>query len=176
MAEEEEKELEEEEGEQEEEKQGKAFPVKIVIMTIVFLFLFGGGFFIWRGGLLAKFLGDEETGMVDDTTTEEEGGGGIGPIFSLDTFIVNLVGRQGKSYLKVKLDLELENARVSETLNLRLPQFRDAVITLLSNKRFEDINTLEGKFQLRAEIISKLNQFLRAGKITNIYFTDFIIQ
>ena len=104
------------------------------------------------------------------------GAGNIGPIFPMNTFIVNLVGRQGKNYLKVKLELELENESVTEIINRRLPQFRDAVITMLSNKGIEEINTLEGKFQLRAEILSQLNQFLQAGKIINVYFTDFIIQ
>ena len=52
-----ERELEEEESELSEEKQGKGFPVKIIIMTVIFLAFLGGGLFVWKGGLLAKFLG-----------------------------------------------------------------------------------------------------------------------
>ena len=47
---------------------------------------------------------------------------------------------------------------------------------MLSNKTHEDIKTLEGKYQLREEIISMLNQYLSSGKIKNVFFTDFIVQ
>jgi flagellar FliL protein len=100
----------------------------------------------------------------------------MGPIYSLETFIVNLLGGRGKNYLKVKIDLELDNVKVTEEINRRLPQFRDSILTMLSNKTHEDIKTLEGKFQLRTEIISMLNQHLSSGKIKNVFFTDFIVQ
>jgi flagellar FliL protein len=63
-----------------------------------------------------------------------------------------------------------------EEINKRLPQVRDSILTLLSSKSNDDINTLEGKYQLRAEILTSVNQYLKTGKIKNIYFTDFIIQ
>ena len=30
--------------------------------------------------------------------------------------------------------------------------------------------------QLRVEIMALLNQYLKTGKVTNIYFTEFIVQ
>jgi len=42
--------------------------------------------------------------------------------------------------------------------------------------RFEDISSLEGKIALRDEIIAKLNSFLKSGTITNLYYTEFVIQ
>ncbi|MBW1763967.1 MAG: flagellar basal body-associated FliL family protein, partial [Deltaproteobacteria bacterium] len=100
----------------------------------------------------------------------------IGPIYSMDTFIVNLVGTRSKSYLKAKLELELSNEKVKDEINKRLPQFRDTILTLLSTKSDGDIRTLEGKFQVRTEIMMQLNQYLTSGNIRNVYFTDFIVQ
>ena len=37
---------------------------------------------------------------------------------------------------------------------------------MLSSKTFEDVNTLEGKFQLRSELMAMFNQFLATGMIT----------
>jgi flagellar FliL protein len=74
------------------------------------------------------------------------------------------------------MELELDSENTSVEMNKRLPQVRDTILTMLSSKTNEDISTLEGKLQLRAEIISTLNQLLKAGKIKNVYFTDFIIQ
>ena len=94
----------------------------------------------------------------------------------LDTFIVNLMEADGKRYLKSRLDLELNNKEVKLEVDKRLPQIRDNILTLLSGKSFDDIHTLEGKFLLRTEVISMLNQHLKTGKITNVYFTEFIVQ
>jgi flagellar FliL protein len=44
----------------------------------------------------------------------------------------------------------------------------------MSNKRFADISTAEGKIALRDEIMEKLNSFLSQGNITNIYFKEFV--
>jgi flagellar basal body-associated protein FliL len=38
------------------------------------------------------------------------------------------------------------------------------------------MRSLEGKYQLREELIAMLNQHLKSGKVENIYFTDFIVQ
>jgi flagellar FliL protein len=175
---EEEKKVEEkqEEGQEEpqEESPKKKLPLNIIIICILVLCVLGGGFFVWKSGLLSGLSkkDDIEFSESDISDIRKE----IGPIYSMDTFIVNLIGGQGKNYLKTKIDLEMDNLRLQDEINRRLPQFRDAILTMLSSKTHEDIKTLEGKFQLRAEIISILNQYLNTGKIRNVYFTDFIIQ
>ena len=174
MAEEEEKKTEKEEQEEEDASQKKGFPVKIIIVLVLVLVLFGGGFFAWKGRVLSKSSGGEETPRLTDI--DEDSKEDIGPIYSMDTFIVNLVGGRGKHYLKAKIDLELDNEKVREEIDKRLPQFRDSMLTLLSSKSNDEINTPEGKYQLRTEIVSSLNQYLKTGKVKNIYFTDFIVQ
>ncbi|RLB21216.1 MAG: flagellar basal body protein FliL, partial [Deltaproteobacteria bacterium] len=61
-------------------------------------------------------------------------------------------------------------------MDKRLPQLRDAILTLLSSKTFKDIGDLSGKYQLRAEILATLNRYLKTGKVNNVYFTEFIVQ
>ena len=172
MAEEEEKTEVEEESEAQGPVPKKAFPVNIIIACFLGLFLLGGGFMAWKSGLLSKPFKKEGTQSSDIEETKKE----IGPIYSLETFIVNLIGGRGKNYLKAKIDLELDSEKATEEIEKRLPQFRDSILTMLSSKSHEDVKTLEGKFQLRAEIISMLNQYLKKGKIRNVYFTDFIVQ
>ncbi len=171
---EEEKKVEENQEGQEEQKtvQKKSLPINIIIVCILGLCILGGGIFVWKSGVLARFSRTAEDGTEDLTDLKKD----IGPIYSMDTFIVNLLGGRGKNYLKAKIDLEMDNVKVTEEINKRLPQFRDSILTMLSSKTQEDIKTLEGKYQLRSEIISMLNQYLNSGKIKNVYFTDFIIQ
>lgn len=172
MAEKEEEKKAEEEKEEQDIVQKKVFPVKIIVMAILALTLFGGGAFVWKSGILSKPFAKETPQSSDENNTKRD----IGPIYPLENFIVNLIGGSGKSYLKARLDLELSNDKLKEEIDKRLPQFRDTILILLSSKSHGDIKSLEGKFQLRTEIISMLNQHLRTGKVVNIYFTDFIVQ
>jgi flagellar FliL protein len=47
---------------------------------------------------------------------------------------------------------------------------------ILPSKQFSDISSIEGKIALRDEIMGSINDFLTQGKITNIYFKEFVVQ
>ena len=163
------------EEELEEKVEKKGLPLKIIVPLVLVVILGGGGFFFLRSG--AKEKSPEQTielAAVPEIEQREEGD--IGPIYSLDTFIVNLIDPYGKKYLKVRMDLEMDQEKLKQEVDKRMPQFKDTILTLLSSKTFEDINSFEGKIQLRSEIMQMLNQFLRTGAITNIYFIEFIVQ
>jgi flagellar FliL protein len=97
-------------------------------------------------------------------------------IYPLETFIVNLAGKDGRRFLRATIDLELRDKSLAEKIDKRLSQIRDCILMLLPTKRFEDINSIEGKIGLRNEIMTKLNSLLKEGSITNIYFAEFVIQ
>ena len=43
-------------------------------------------------------------------------------------------------------------------------------------KTYKDINTTEGKQALRTQLLAELNKFFSSGSITNLYFTEFVVQ
>lgn len=98
------------------------------------------------------------------------------PVYSLDTFIVNLADKGGRRFLRVTMVLELKDKSFATEIDKRLSKIRDSILMILPTKRFEDINSVEGKIALRGEIMTKLNSILKAGSITNIYFIEFVIQ
>jgi flagellar protein FliL len=62
-------------------------------------------------------------------------------------------------------------------LKAREPAIRDAIIRVLSARKSEDVLSLEGKDKLKEELIEAIND--AAGTepvVTNIYFSDFIVQ
>lgn len=170
MAEEKEIESKQEDKDEPKEKKSMIKPILIIATVVVLL---GGGFFAWKGGVLAKLTGtpEDETKTAEPRKSQE-----MGPIYNMETFLVNLNEPQGKRYLKAKVTLELDTVKVQLELEKRLPQIRDAVLAMLSSKSYTDISDLTGKYQLRAEIISMINSYLKTGKIANVYFTDFIVQ
>lgn len=100
----------------------------------------------------------------------------MGPIYSLDTFIVNLADDGRSRYLRVTMDLELFTKADESALSDRLPQVRDSILMILPSKRFEDIASMEGKTALRNEIITRLNGIVNKDVVSNIFFTEFVVQ
>ena len=102
--------------------------------------------------------------------------GKIRPVFTLETFVVNLADRGASRYLRTTLDLELTDEATIEEVKQRLPQIRNAILMIIPSKTSKDIRTTDGKTAMRDEIMEKLNAFMKSGSITNIYFTEFVIQ
>lgn len=143
------------------------------ILFVVMIGLTGGLFMIWTK------LSTTEAQAHNTAISNEEGQEvqqTPGTIFPMDTFIVNLADEGGKRYLRITMDLELTQGTVADDLKKRLPQMRDSILMVLPSKRFEDIRTVEGKTSLRNEIIANLNGLFGQERISNIYFTEFVVQ
>ena len=100
----------------------------------------------------------------------------IGPMVDITEFIVNIISADGNHYVKTALTLELTNPAAKDEINQRMPQIRDAILLLIGNKTFEELEDLEGKKELKAEIMSKINGFLQTGQVKAIFFTEFVLQ
>ena len=51
-----------------------------------------------------------------------------------------------------------------------------SILLLLSTKSFEDVYSVQGKFTLKGEITTRVNQYLTVGQVKGAYFTEFLIQ
>ncbi len=100
----------------------------------------------------------------------------IGPIFQLDTFIVNLLSQGGRRYLKINIGLEMTTANLENELNAKRALVRDIIIGILTSKSPEDISTTRGKDKMKEEIVQRLNENLVDGKIRNVFISDMAIQ
>ena len=151
----------------------------LIGVIMVFMLGLGGGLFMMWNKLSAMetqvkaTVGEEEQTDQDTSVPVEEM---LGPIFSLDTFIVNLADKGGNRYLRVTIDLELDSEELESEVGKRLPQVRDIILTILPTKRFEDISSARGKTALRDQMLEKINGVLARGQITNIYFKEFVVQ
>ncbi len=106
-------------------------------------------------------------------------GAAAGPsanIFALDPFIVNIYDGQELRYLKVKIELEMVTPAVKAELDGKLAPIRDSVLILLSAKTLQDVQDVQGKNTLKDEILGAINKSIPPGKISKVYFTDFVVQ
>ena len=146
----------------------------LIILGVVFFLLVGGGIFayIMLSSPEAHSKPQPETQSLDPEKATDL----PGPIFSLDTFIVNLLDDSGRRYLKTSINLELNEKLVEEEIKQKMPLIQDTIIVLLSSKSYDDVADISGKLRLRTQIINRLNSILTVGKVNKVYFTDFVIQ
>ena len=104
------------------------------------------------------------------------GAAGGNTIFPLEPFIVNIYDGQELRYLKVKVELEMANPASKGELELRLAPIRDSILVLISTKTLQEVQDMQGKNQLKEQILSSINKFVPPGAVTKIYFTDFVVQ
>lgn len=153
--------------------------VLIIIIAAVVLVLgaMGGGFMLmWSKMNSALVQVQNQNNKEEEEEKPVEDENSMGPIYKMDTLIVNLADQGGKRYLRVTMELELSAPQVIEEIGQRLPQLRDAILMVLPSKQYTDINTTEGKVALRDELIAKMNGILKSGTVKTIYFTEFVVQ
>ncbi len=100
----------------------------------------------------------------------------LGPVYPLDPFLVNLADVGRARFFKVVVHLELDSSAAFPELDVLQPKVRDSLLTLLSSKVSADLATVADKERLRNEIIQRLNAFLSAGRVQEVYFTEFVVQ
>lgn len=156
---------------------GKKKLIIIIAAALVLLLALGGG----GAYYLMKKKEAEEAAKKKDPGTEVpvpelNPAAAIGPMVDISEFIVNIISGDATHYVKASLTIELTNEPAKEEINQRMPQIRDSILLLVGNKTYEELQDLQGKKQLKAELTSKINSILQTGKVKAIYFTDFVVQ
>jgi len=105
-----------------------------------------------------------------------------GPTVTIGDHVYNL--GEPNRYLKATILLELNSDNKSEKQNQafleevkkRESQIRDLIIREVSGKTFREVNSPQGKEQLKGELRLKINGLLSRGELKRIMFTSFAVQ
>jgi flagellar basal body-associated protein FliL len=97
----------------------------------------------------------------------------IGAIAPFETFLVNLSG--GK-YLRLQLQVEMEGTDVPRRFHARMVPIRDGIISLLTQKKSDELEDVKGKDGLKRAIRDLINEHLKRQDVKRVYFTQFVIQ
>ena len=135
------------------------------------------------GGAAWYFLhgkGDQEESSPSKKKKHSAAKAGPPVFVPIDSFTVNLQPENGEQYLQIAFTLQVANAEEMDSIKLNMPKVRSRLLLLLSGKKASELNTVEGKQQLAAEIVAQVNQpFDEKGPeqdVTDVLFTAFIIQ
>jgi flagellar FliL protein len=160
---------------------------KPLILGVVLLVVAGAGYKF----AMPMVMGKEEATAAVATPTPE----GPGPTLAMEERVLNVV-TTGETPRYVKLGLSVEFKNTDPTFSTLagealvkfeeefagefaafMPALDDAVVTIVSAKTFEDLNSAPGKEKLRGELKESFSEILgEEHEITNIYFTRFVTQ
>lgn len=159
-------------------KEGKKkSPMLLIgILAGVLVVLLGGSYF-----LVTKL-----TAPPDAEATEDEGGHGkkggkkgghekIGK-FEVKDLILNTGEGGAARFVKVGVAIEFDDPKMEHEMEEREYRIRDVLITLIGRRSAAELSTAETRDELRLQILDELNGVVGDGHITEVFFTDFIIQ
>lgn len=103
-------------------------------------------------------------------------------VFNVPSIMVNLKGTKKKRVLKLQLNLVYRSDNPEEAplgFDAKMPEIKDALITLLTEKTLDELESREHMNLLRIELKEELNRVVfpdGKGEIQSIFYEDFIVQ
>ena len=179
----------------------KKLPLLFIIIPAALVVLGGGGaaaFFLMKPKPAeAEAAGDHAKPEKKDAKAEKKGGdhgGGAeggeadpalgkiaaGPdgvtFYTLPDLIVNIQSADGRpTYLKLKLTLEMKDAELASHLQGEAPRMQDMFQGFLRELRPEDLAGSAGSYQLRAEILRRVNLVAAPGKVDAVLIEEMLV-
>mgnify|MGYP001088124620 FL=1 len=178
----------------------KKIPLLFIIIPAALVVLGGGGAtaFLLMKPKPAEAAGDHAAPAKDEKKGKKDGGGhggdakegeaapGAGKIaagpdgvrfYPLPDMIVNIQSADGRpTYLKLRLTLEMKDASVASHLQAEAPRMQDMFQGFLRELRPEDLAGSAGSYQLRAEILRRVNLIAAPGKVDAVLIEEMLVQ
>jgi flagellar FliL protein len=96
--------------------------------------------------------------------------------YTMPDVVVNMQTADGRpTFLKLKLTLELPDESVVEELDPAMPRLQDMFQTFLRELRPEDLAGSQGSYQLRMEILRRVNLVIAPGKANAVLIEEMLI-
>lgn len=183
----------------------KKLPLLFIIIPAALVVLGGGGaaaFFLMKPKP-AEAHGEAEAGHGEEAPAEGghgkpdkkggHGGGDAGAIdpslgtvaagpdgvtfYTLPAMVMNIQSSDGRpTFLKLKLTLEMKDARVASRLQSEMPRLQDMFTSFMRELRPEDLSGSAGTYQLRAEILRRVNLIAAPGKVDAVLIEEMLVQ
>lgn len=168
-------------GEQPPKKKGLLKRLVLVLLIIVIMAAGGaGGFYYWRHRAAVQTqaaaeakdhkagAGQKHATQGDETDVKE--------VIELQPFIVNLADRNETRYLRMTISLGVSDSNEAKADPIYTTRVRNAILAVITTKSSDQVLTVEGKSELRKEMLNAARSAVDKPEIQAIYITDFIVQ
>ena len=132
-----------------------------------------------KGGHKEKKKGKEEKGHGKEgdkgAAQVREGPDGV-LFYTLPDIVVNMQTAEGRpTFLKLKLTLEMPDQHAVDELEPSMPRLQDMFQTFLRELRPEDLSGSQGSYQLRMEILRRVNLVIAPSKANAVLIEEMLI-
>ena len=143
---------------------------KLIILAAPVV-LVGVGAGLWFTGVLPHLLGMQHA----EATAEQSA---PTPIYvDLPELIANLNSNpQRPNYVKVTARLEVTKKEDVERVKAAMPRLQDLFLTYMREMRPQELRGSAGTYRLREELIARANLAAAPARITDVLFTQMLIQ
>jgi flagellar FliL protein len=141
------------------------------------------------GGLVYYFSRSGRLPLQASTTAKVEPAVPVAThVIVLEPMLVNLADEGGNSYLRLSLTLRVADATDKKATKAKeekpkedatsdvVAAVRDTTLTVLGQQTADGLLAADGKSQLKAELKSALTKHNSDLKVTDVFFTDFLVQ
>jgi flagellar protein FliL len=156
----------------EEKPAKKAGKGKLILIAVpVVLLLVGAG--LWFTGILPHMLGmDKQEDKVGETAKQ------VPPSYlDIPEMIANLNNNMHKiAYVKLSARVEIPKPEDVEKVKAALPRLQDMMQTYLREMRPEELRGSAGTYRLREELLVRANVAVAPAKVSDVLFTQLLVQ
>jgi flagellar FliL protein len=149
---------------------GRGGKGKLIMAGVAVLTLAGAGAGAWFAGLLPGHGAPAAKAKPADTSGK--------PIFiDVPELVANLnAGGRRVSYIKLHAKLEIERAEDQAGVVAVMPRLQDMFQTYLREMRPEELRGSAGTWRLREELLARANIAASPAQISDVLFTDMLVQ
>ncbi len=153
----------------------------VINLVLLVLVLAVGGFVAWKLMSMEQPAEQPATTAIqqtDQTTIPEaEDDTNAPPIpLEIDDLTINLADTDRDRYLRVKITLYCRSEKAKAKITEHMLEIKDLLISAISGKKFSDIRTPQGKYELKEDLIIRINRIVGGSPVKKLLFTDFVSQ
>jgi flagellar FliL protein len=128
-----------------------------------------------HGEKKAEGHGEKKGGHGEEAaaSAEEQPGG---PLLALDSMVTNMAEPDTDRYLKVSMQLRLTSEAARVEVEAQLVPVRNQILLYLSSLTVADTSGADNKRDIQKRVKRIANEAMPTSRITQVYFTEFVIQ
>lgn len=150
---------------------------KLILFVALPLLLIGGGAAAYLTGALDSFIKSEESVEDSSYDVEQEAANLNAAFLKIPDMIVNLSSSDGQPrYLRLSVQLELENEEAKLAVENVMPRVIDQFQTYLRELRVKDLRGSAGIYRLQMELLSRVNAAAYPVEVQDVLFQEILIQ
>ena len=159
------------------DKPAKGGKKKLMLIVLAPLLLGGIGAGVWFSGLLGGHKVEAKSEKAEKSE-KSEAAKPMAPVFvELPEIVANLnAGPKRNSFIKLKVKLEAHRPEDVAAINAAMPRLLDLFQTYLRETRPEELRGSASTYRLREELLNRAEDAVAPGHVSDVLFTDLLIQ